>query len=97
MASIYERKYASGVIVYRMVFCTRGYPIFCLTFDTLESACDFAETHEKKYRDDPDSYFAWREQKYYLMKKNGERVLDGLIIPKMFPKKKKKENHDKSD
>jgi hypothetical protein len=82
MASIYERKYPSGRTTYRMVFTPKGLPRFSITFDEWESAADFAETHEKKYRENPEYYFQWREQNYYTMRKNGHRISHGIILSK---------------
>ena len=86
MASIFKRQYPSGKVVYRLIFRNKGFPIFCLTFEELSKAAAFAEVHEKMFRQNPEGYFLWRENRYYLMKGKGLASMDGMIIPKIMIK-----------
>jgi len=82
MATILERKYPSGRVVYRMIFNRRGLPIFRLTFEEREAAADFAAKHEKQFIANPQFYFDWRERIYYRMKREGVSSKDGLSMPR---------------
>jgi hypothetical protein len=57
MATIYKRKVIDGRSSWRVMFRRKGYPTFCLSFDTEAEARDWAREHEPKFLMKPSSYY----------------------------------------
>ena len=59
MACIYKRKTILGRSSWRVMIRRKGYPTFCLSFDTEKEAREWAKEHEPKYLMKPSSYYEY--------------------------------------
>lgn len=84
MASITERKRKDGTVVYLMRIRLVGLPLFTLTFDDMDEACEWVLDNEWEFRKDPEKYFEWKERRFWEMKRNGV-----LHLKRPDPKKDK--------
>ena len=57
MATIYERKNLNGSSTWRVQLRRKGYPTFCLSFDSEKDAIDWAHIHEPLFLKKPASYY----------------------------------------
>lgn len=82
VATVYERKYSTGRVVYRVTLRRRSYPTFCLSFDDWNEACNWVEKNELEYFKNPDYFFKWREEQYNLMRRDKQVSANHLIRAK---------------
>lgn len=59
IATIYKRKLLSGNFSWRVQLRRKGYPTFCLSFDTEIEARQWAKEHEPKFLTKPSSYYEY--------------------------------------
>lgn len=62
MATIYERKDLQGQTTWRVQIRRKGYPTFCLSFDTEEEATKWAKEHEPMYMQNATWYVNHADQ-----------------------------------
>lgn len=83
MGSVWERKYKSGVVRYRAAIQVRGYPKFSLSFDSHEEACDWLINNERSFRDNPKSFFDWRDELRQKMIRERKKSVNGIVRPRL--------------
>lgn len=59
MATIYKRKNPGGLESWRVLIRRKGFPTFCLSFDSREEAEQWANEHEPRYLENPNQYFPY--------------------------------------
>ena len=72
MATIFPRIKKDGSKTYRLWIRRKGIPLLCLAFSTYEEAEDWAETHEFKYIQDPNSYQKWIKKERLNLQRSRE-------------------------
>lgn len=82
MASLTERKHSSGRVTWRVVLRRKGIRTFSLTFDDIDTACDWIEKNEQLFYQNPDKYFKWRDEQVYSMQRKREYVRNHIVRPK---------------
>lgn len=71
MASIREKPRKDGTMAYLVRIRFKGLPMLAVTFDDLDEAYDWVVDNEWEFRKDPESYFEWKEKRFWDMKKKG--------------------------
>ena len=83
MGSIISIVRVAGNEVYRIRLKRKDSEVFSLSFNDYGRACDWIEQNEKKFFETPEVYFQWRADLVRLMRRNREKVHDGIIRPKL--------------
>lgn len=86
MATVEERKYESGHIVYRVVFNRKGIKRYSMTFDDYDVAWRYVELNEEEFYKNPEKYFKWREENYLRMRRRRYIVSNHIVRPKIRPR-----------
>lgn len=79
---INKRISPNGAITYRVRFRKKGMRTFVVTFTDAEVAATWAKENYKRFFEDPASYFAWKEELYFRMRKEDVKVMDYICLPK---------------
>ena len=72
MASIFSRINKDGSVVYRVLVRRKGLPLLTMTFETLDEAEDWLDSHEENYIKNPIPYLEWIKTNRLSMKRQRE-------------------------
>lgn len=82
MGCIQERKHPSGRSTWKVSLRKKGMPSFYLTFDDPDEANEWLEKNEKKYYEDPETFFKMRETLYFSMTRKNAKSLKNILKPR---------------